>query len=681
MKYEPLVVSLVFTVVYASTFSHFLNGFIHDEFRLLNVVKGIQKYGVPSFLDRNYYQHPPLVYLAVVVPSYVVPVDIAAMLVELLCAFGTLYLFYLLADLVTGRKAALLGTVILGTHPNIWIWSNRFLHEAPLLLFFTASLYLFIVAMRTNKKLHWLLLGALLGLGLNLKVSTILVVPIMVAHMLLSNRLVKFSSGVKLNLDGVKSLLIVGVVALGVYTPYLVYTSINNVPSQTQIFSREIAGAAAFSLPEPWHFYTVNFPYFVNVAVLPFFLYGVLAASIRKDRKMLTYLVWFLIPVVFFTLPSYKSYRYINPLFPVLVLFTAYGISVHPRSLMTTLKKRMAGKVRRQLSCMKRNAARIQESYNFLWSLRERSVSWGTVSDLLGEARRTGVSAALFVKSMSASEEKFVTNTTPELEIDLNKELHEIVAELEGKMKGMRIRTKKKSEGYVLVQIAFTLLIASFGAYQSLSVVLYDGEWPSSYDAWNTINALESNGVLLAQDYWWAAAFFTNKFVEYLSTTSDYDYDVIGKYNAQYILADPDWAYIEGNPIFKPVEFLPELNSTLYSVNWTGLGEISSYLPFEISVNSDEGGLEAVWLFLEDFDVGRTTSEGIYMGFLPDNITVKIGLYHLCYAPETLYIKIENGVVYNCLSMWLQCVPADAIEVNMDRRSCLYHPEFVLDRF
>jgi hypothetical protein len=672
MKYEPIVVSLVFTLVYASTFSHFLNGFIHDEFRLLNVVKGIQEYGVPSFLGRNYYQHPPLVYLAVVVPSSVIPVDIAAMLVELLCAFGTLYLFYLLANLVIGRKAALLGTVILGTHPNIWIWSNRFLHEAPLLLFFTASLYLFTVAMRTNKRLHWLLLGVLLGLGLNLKVSTMLVVPIVVAHMLLSNRLVKFSKGVKLDLNGMKSLLAVGMVAICVYTPYLVYTHINNAPSQTQIFSREIAGAAAFSLPEPWYFYIVNFPDFVNIAVLPFFFYGLLAASIRKDRKMLTYLVWFLIPVVFFTLPSYKSYRYLNPLFPVFVLFTAYGMSVHPRSLMATLKKRRVRKSRREFSCMKRNATRIQEAYNFLWSLRERSVSWGTVSDLLGEARRTGVSTALFVKSMSTSEEKFVTNTTPELEIDLNKELHEIVAELKGKMKGMGTKTKKKRGEYGLVQIALTLLIASFGAYQSLSVVLYDGEWPSGYDAWNTLNALDSNGG--------AASFFTNKFVEYLSTT-DHDYDVIGKYNAQYILADPDWVYIEGNPIFKPVEFLPELNSTLYSVNWTGLGGVSSYIPFEISVNPDEGGLEAVWLFIEYFDMGRTTSEGVYKGFLPDNITVEIGLHHLCYAPETLYIRIENGVVYNCLNMWLQCGLVDAIEVNMDRRSCLYHPEFVLDRF
>jgi hypothetical protein len=84
MRREPVLLSLVFTVAYALTFSHFLTGFDHDEFRVLNVVKGIDEYSVPMFLDSNFYLHPPLLFYEIHLISQFMPIDLAAMIVELL---------------------------------------------------------------------------------------------------------------------------------------------------------------------------------------------------------------------------------------------------------------------------------------------------------------------------------------------------------------------------------------------------------------------------------------------------------------------------------------------------------------------------------------------------------------------------------------------------------------------
>jgi hypothetical protein len=676
MEKEPIVIAAIFTMIYFLTFNHFVNGFIHDEFRALQVVQGIQEYGVPVYLDRNYYQHPPMLYLAILLPSIFVPIDVAAMLIELACAFGTLYFFYKLADDFVGRKPALLGTIILGTHPNLWLWSNRFLHEAPLLLFFTATVYFFTLAMRTKKRSDWLALGIVLGLGFNLKISTMLVGPIIFMHMLLEGRLIDFSKKLKVDMKGFNMLVLAGIVGILIYVPYFTYTTINNAPAQTQIFGREIAGAAAFSLPEPWYFYIVEFPNFVNVAVLPFFIYGVLAAVAKDNKKLLSYLIWFIVPVLFFMIPSYKVYRYINPIFPVLILFVAYGLTVPPQTMMGLMNRRGSGEAKRKLSCMKRNLSRINASYDFIWALREKFVSWELVGAHLTSAKKTGVSAAKFIRSIRSSDEIFVTNTTPALEIPLDKEISDIIAELESKVKKGGAKRKVNTKKFWMAQVTVCVLIASFGAYQSLSTVLYDGEWPSNYEAWDTINSLDSNGVLLTQEYWWAADFFTDPFVEYLTGGMEHDYDAIVAFNAEYIIADPTWYYLQNNPIFEPIQSLGELGGTLFSVNWIELGKISNYVPFELVT-----GAEAVWVFAEEVPIGRTPEDGTYKGFLPDNITIEISFRSICHSPEDINVMIQDGVFYECLDTWIECTSTTRVEVPLTRRNCLYHPEFVFDRF
>jgi hypothetical protein len=676
MEKEPVVIAAIFTMIYFFTFNHFVNGFIHDEFRALQVVQGIQEYGVPAYLDRNYYQHPPLLYLAILLPSTFIPIDLAAMLIELACAFGTLYFFYRLANDFVGRKPALLGTVILGTHPNLWLWSNRFLHEAPLLLFFTASAYFFAVAMRTKKRSDWLILGVVLGLGFNLKISTMLVGPIILLHMFMEGRLINLSKKLKFDIKGFNMVILAGIIGVLIYLPYFAYTLINNAPSQTQIFGREIAGAAAFSLPEPWYFYVTEFPNFVNIAVLPFFIYGVLAAVVKENKKLINYLVWFIVPVIFFMIPSYKVYRYINPVFPVLILFVAYGLTVPPQTIMQLLGRRGSSDMKRKLSCMKRNLKKIEASYDFIWSLREKFVSWDIVGAHLSSARKTGISAAKFIKSIRSSDEVFITDTIPELEISMDKEISEIIAELESKIEKGGTKKKVDAKKFWIAQVAICILIASFGAYQSLSTVLFDGDWPSGYQAWNTINSLDSNGVLLTQEYWWAAEFFTDPFVEYLTGGMEHDYDSILSFNAEYIIADPSWYYLQNNSVFEPIEFLPELNGTLFSVNWIEFAKVSNYVPFELVTGS-----EAVWIAVNDIFIGRTPEDGTYKGFLPDNITAEINFRGICYSPKDISVMIHDGIFYECLDTWLECTPTDRISVNLTRRNCFYHPEFVFDRF
>ena len=225
-----------------------------------------------------------------------------------------------------------------------------------------------------------------------------------------------------------------------------------------------------------------------------------------------------------------------------------------------------------------------------------------------------------------------------------------------------------------------SILIASFGAWQSLSVVLNDGEWPSGYQAWDYLDGLESNGVLLAHDYWWAAGFFTDNFVEYLSTDTMSDFDAIIRYNAQYIMVRDDTPYLTETDIFRKVATFGELNCSLYEVNWTMLREISPFLPFELHVDKKDG-TGALWFFLASTEFSRIPSDGVYRGFIMDNTTLGIELHGICYNPDTIYLTAINRVVYQCDGMWTGCRPADSIRINITGRPCIYHPDFVLDRF
>ncbi len=566
MRREPLLLALLFTTAYMFTFSHFLNGFIHDEFRLLNVVKGIQEYGVPMFLDYNFYLHPPLLMYEIYIVSLFMPIDTAAIIIELVCAFGTIIFIYMVARRFLGEDGAIATAIITGFHSNLWTWSNRFLFEAPLLMMFTLCTYLFFKAYDYNRTSLWTASGLSIGALLSLKFSGLVLLAIIGTFLLLRD-ILQFNKGkLRVHLGKLRKAVILAMVSLIVFVPYLVYITINNAPSSSDVlFSAMVTGAATFAAPEPWHYYITDLPNLLNYGVLSFFLIGTIL-SLKNRSEVSALLLWLVVPIIIFSFPSFKNTRYVNPIFPFCVIVAVYGM----------------------------------------------------------------------------------------VELGLS-----------------------RKSTFVL-----TLLIASFGAYQSLSVVLYDGEWPSSYDAWNTINALESNGVLLAHDYWWAAAFFTDGYVSYITGNPDHDYSTILFYNSHYLLADSDWVYLSDNPIFERVEFLPELNSTLYSINWAELSKLfPGQTEVKVRLTYNDEPLGGAIVTIDDQQFGRVPRDGRFTTFLSGSGIFSLDIKKVCYVGRTIHGGIQDGALYQCESPGVACTQVSELSVGMERTNCVHHPGFTLDRY
>jgi hypothetical protein len=488
------------------------------------------------------------------------------MIVELLCAFNAILFTYLIAERFLGRSGALLASILVGTHTNVWMFSNRFLFEAPLLMMFAFSTYLLLKADKLDKIGLWIAVGISLGSLISLKVSGLLLIGIFGIFLFFKRKLLWFNKG-KFQIRVVdigKVALMVGV-SLALFLPYIVYITMNNAPfsAQALLLGME-AGSSSFATASPWYFYLTDLPNFLNPIIFIFFLIGAFF-SIKNGSKVSSLLLWLLIPVLLFSFADFKDSRYINPIFPFCVIIAVYGIQ--------------------QLG------------------LEERPT------------------------------------------------------------------------------LILCILIASFGAYQSLSTVLFDGDWPSGYQAWNTINSLNSNEVLLAHDYWWAAGFFTDNYVSYITGDLAGDISSILFYNAQYLLADDEWSYLVDNPLFEQVEFLPDVNSTIYSIDWN---EISYLFPNQTMVTfrtTHGDGLGGAFVFMNGQQMGRTGSDGRFRTFLSGSGIFSVEMKKVCYSAPVVHGGLQNGTIFQCLQPGVGCTPVNEITVEMERTNCAYHPDFLLDRY
>jgi hypothetical protein len=567
MRKKLVLLSLAFMAVYALTFSHFLTGFDHDEFRVLNVVKGIDEYSVPMFLDHNFYLHPPLLFYEIYLVSQFMPVDMAAMVVEIFCAFNTIIFTYLVAERFLGKHGAMMAAILVGTHYNLWMFSNRFLFEAPLLMMFTFSTYLVLKANKLDKIGLWIATGVSLGGLLLLKVSGLLLIGIFCIFLFFRRKFLWFYDGrLRINIPELGKIILVVGISFALFLPYIVYITINNAPSSVQALLAGMAsGSTSFATASPWHHYLTDLPNFLNPIVFVFFLLGAFL-SIRNRSRVSSLLLWLLIPILIFSFADFKDSRYINPIFPFCVIIAVYGV--------------------RQLG------------------LDERSM------------------------------------------------------------------------------FMICIFIASFGAYQSLSTVLYDGEWPSNYEAWDTINSLNSNKVLLAHDHWWATGFFTDNYVSYITGNFNSDLSSVFFYNAQYMLADNGWSYPSESPIFEEIELLPEINSTIYYIDWNELALLfpnQTMVTFR-SVHNGEG-LEGAFVFMNGQIMGRTGSDGRFRMFIPGDGLLSVEIKKVCYSTEVVNGGLQNGTLFQCLQPGTGCVAVNEITIDMDTTNCAYHPDFILDRY
>jgi hypothetical protein len=222
------------------------------------------------------------------------------------------------------------------------------------MFFFTASLLLFFLWMRTNSNKMLVLSGVTLGLAILTKYQAVFIGLVMLVSLLLLNR-EHISS--KLG-----KLLLVAIVASAVFLPWVFFLASENYAGEmlgnwfyaVQVGNEE-RQLYSTRFPVPiFYLIEITYPYLhVHPISLPIYLFALAGFALflwrRKTEDKYT-LLWFLIIYLVFTLIPNRNWRYIAPAFPALAVFA----SVFIFSVWDRMKKIVATP---NLSFRRKNAA------------------------------------------------------------------------------------------------------------------------------------------------------------------------------------------------------------------------------------------------------------------------------------------------------------------------------------
>jgi len=328
-KFECIWIALIITLMLAATFDQY--EYTYDQLRNLVVSDEILERGIPTYFGLNFYKHPPLFYYAVSFTSLSgISLYTAGQIVVLLFAFLSVVFVYKLGNELFDRNFARLSAVLFGVSPAFWVWGNRVLHETMIYFFFTASLYFLLLGARKEKTRDWVFFGLLLGLGMLAKVVILLVIPISFFIFVFSSKVIRIgerTSYVNLHLVG-KAILSL-IIAFLVYFPYMIYKLVNRGPGILAIWVEHIRGDIPWAskvVSTPWYYYILNLHETISVAFVALFSAGLIFMAIKREKRLLLPLMWFLVVIAFFSFPAYKESRLINALFPAAVFISVYGL-------------------------------------------------------------------------------------------------------------------------------------------------------------------------------------------------------------------------------------------------------------------------------------------------------------------------------------------------------------------
>lgn len=328
-RFECIWIALIVTLLLASTFDQYT--YKYDQFRNLIVSDEILERGIPTYFEYNFYKHPPLLfYMISFVSLSGISLYTAGQIVVLLFAFLSVVFAYKLGKELFNQNFARVSSVILGVTPSFWMWGNRIMHETMIYFFFLSSLYFLLMGIRKGKTRYWLAFGLLLGLGLLAKVVILLIIPIAFVFFILSPKVIRVYRKLSyVNLDLAKKAILSLLIAFLVYSPYLLYKIVNKGPDIIRIWVEHIRGDLPWAseiVSMPFYHYIPNLHGTLSIAVTLLFAIGLVFMTIRRERKLLLPLVWFLVVIVFFSLPAYKEARLINALLPASIFIGVYGL-------------------------------------------------------------------------------------------------------------------------------------------------------------------------------------------------------------------------------------------------------------------------------------------------------------------------------------------------------------------
>ena len=138
-------------------------------------------------LDLSYYDHPPMVAYLLALTGWLGESERIVRLSAILCGTGITWFVYMIAsEVFNDRRIGLVSAVLINLTPIFAIGSLIITPDAPLCLFWAASLYCGLKIIDTQRPIWWLALGVSFGLALLSKYNAALFAPSIFLFLLVS---------------------------------------------------------------------------------------------------------------------------------------------------------------------------------------------------------------------------------------------------------------------------------------------------------------------------------------------------------------------------------------------------------------------------------------------------------------------------------------------------------------
>jgi hypothetical protein len=223
--------------------------------------------------------------------------EIVARLISVLISVGLVMATYLVAKEFFNKRVALFASLFLLLNPLFMLYSSIIYTDIPLALLITLAIYFFYTGLVKNKPINLLLFGVFTAISALIKYPGLLLYPITLSFVLLSER--KALKNPFLWLSYVISLVLL-------------------IPSANQFSGGIAMQTAAFpyleQIKDPYYF--INLPFILLTATPLIILHLVKKRTKLFEKRHLIFLLIIFFVFGFYQTVSRKDIRYLLPLFP-----------------------------------------------------------------------------------------------------------------------------------------------------------------------------------------------------------------------------------------------------------------------------------------------------------------------------------------------------------------------------
>jgi 4-amino-4-deoxy-L-arabinose transferase-like glycosyltransferase len=270
-------------------------------------------WGWAQSFEFGYYSKPPMIaWLIMATTSLFGDTEMAIKIGSILIYPITTLFVYKIADELFDKKIAYFSALIFFTIPSVWLSSMIISTDVVLLLFWSATIYFFIKAIKYNETKHWIFAGIFAGFGLLSKYNMILFLISVFTILILFKDLRHHLKN--------KNLYITMAIAVIIFLPNLLWQYSNDFVSFAHTSEISQMDRELFHPNKMFEFLGAQFLVFGPI-LFGAFLYIIFKYRSLDDKMKILY--WFSVPfILFITTLSLLSRAFANWAAPTYIAAT-----------------------------------------------------------------------------------------------------------------------------------------------------------------------------------------------------------------------------------------------------------------------------------------------------------------------------------------------------------------------